>query len=59
MTIVFYIIGNECEHIDYICYTKEEILKSAKEYALEKDYNMIVIPEYGLILNRHGTRWYQ
>ena len=59
MTIVFFHIGNVCEHIDYVCYTKEEILKFAKKYALEKGYVMIVIPKYGLILNRHGTRWYQ
>ena len=59
MTIVFYHRGNECEHIDYIFYNKKEILKRAKEYALEKGFDMIVIPEYGLILNRHGKRWYQ
>ena len=59
MTIVFYHRGDICEHINYIFYGRKELLKIAKKYGLEKGFDMIVIPEHGVILNRHGKRWYQ
>lgn len=59
MTIVFFYRGDLCEHINYIFYTKKEILRLSKKYAIENDYKLITIPDFDMVFERHGKRWYQ
>lgn len=59
MTIVFFYRGDLCEHINYMFYTKRELLRLAKRYGIENDYNLISIPDFEMVLERHGDRWYK
>lgn len=43
----------------YVFYTKKEILRLAKKYGIENDYDEIYIPVYQIFLTRHGKRWFQ
>ena len=44
---------------EFIGYTKKEVLSLAKKYGIDNDCHQIYIPEYQLLLTRHGNRWFQ
>ena len=44
---------------EFIGYTKKEVLSLAKKYGLDNDCYQIYIPDYQLVLERHGNRWFQ
>ena len=59
MTTVYFSDSEKTIERTYMFYTKKEILKLAKKYGLEKDWQQIYIPDYQLFLTRRGKRWYQ
>ena len=59
MTTVLFFDDERIFEINYMFYTKKEILKLAKKYGIENYYHEIYIPDYQLFLVRRGKRWYQ
>ena len=59
MTTVHFSDGNQYFFMNYMFYTKKEILKLAKKYGIENNYCQIYIPDYQLVLTRRGNRWFQ
>lgn len=59
MTTVYFSNGTQNFIMNYMFYTKKEVLRLAKKYGLEKDWQQIYIPDYQLFLTRRGKRWFQ
>ena len=59
MTTVHFFDDEKIIEMNYMFYTKKEILKLAKKYGIENGYHEIYIPDYQLFLTRHGKRWFQ